>query len=1103
MIGRYDVFAELGRSCMGVVYAATDRLTGQRVALRRVTAPLVESAEAPDAGDRRAGGRLRLSWQLRLIASLRHPNLATVIDYGFDHELQPFYTHRLIEQPVELLEAGRDQPLAKRLDLLSQVLQGLTYLHRRGAVHGDLRPQTALVDGDEVRLVNFGVSASRQTESGASADYLAPEVRRGGPATVAADLYAVGVLACAMLTKRPASSRGSAQAVDVLPGASPVISTRDYPAPLIPVLLRLLAPDPAERYSDPADVIRDLAAALLQPFPEESAAVRESFLETARFVGREEEMERLSSLLQRVLAGHGAGLIVAGESGVGKSRLVDELRLLALAQCALVFQGRSASEGFNPYHSWRQILLHLCLMVEVGAAEAAVLERQIPGLGEFLDRRVGEPWVLDPMAAKQRFVDVVEGLFSRLEQPAVVILEDLHWAGSESLSLLLELHRRASRRPLLWIGTYRDDERPDLSTELAEVPAMELPRLGRDAIAHIAESMLGSAGRRSQLVDFLHRETQGNLFFLVEIVRVLGEEAGRLDRIDPQRLPGQVTTGGIERILRRRLDRLPKRVRPLLRLAAVAGREVDLRLLEALEPGLQSRLWLRFCADQALLESVGGNWRFASDRYREALLDELSAAELRAAHRRVAEAIAATYGDGAEHGPALAYHWARAADLNDPEAADLAITHLARTGAAALASCANREAEELFRRGLELLDNLPAGRDQQECRLQLGLGGTYLMSRGYTVPEVGQAFGRARRLGERLGTTTELMPALVGLWRFHVTRAELRTARQLAEEMLRFAEAGRRASHRMLAEYTLGATILFQGEPEPGSRHLQRAIDLFATLRSGSRGEIAAAAFYLGQNPGVAALAHGGWATWLLGYPEHAQALSRRARELAVELDHPFSLAFARMLQSWLDQMRDDPRATAASARAAADLCREQGYPNVLAVSSIFLGWARTRLGEAEAGIEQILSALDDLRAAGLELFRPSYLALLGEAHGAASRPRQGIALVQQAIETAVRRGSGHWLAELHRLLGEQYLLLPQPNREAAARSFRRAIDQARLRRERSLELRALVSLVRLYRGDAARRWRTLSELDGVYRSFSEGFETPDLLAARALLSSE
>lgn len=168
MIGRYDVKSELGSSSSGTVYVAVDRLTGRTVALRRVAVAL-DQDRVETLGrsfDRRlpSGARLRLARQLQLIAPLRHPNLVGIVDYGFDSEMQPFYTQRLIEQPLELLDVAREQSLSVRLDLLIQMLHGLAYLHRHGAVHGDLRSRTVLVDDDgAVRLVNFGLSALRET----------------------------------------------------------------------------------------------------------------------------------------------------------------------------------------------------------------------------------------------------------------------------------------------------------------------------------------------------------------------------------------------------------------------------------------------------------------------------------------------------------------------------------------------------------------------------------------------------------------------------------------------------------------------------------------------------------------------------------------------------------------------------------------------------------------------------------------------------------------------------------------------------------------------------------------------------------------------------
>ncbi len=300
MIGRYKVVTELGRSDSSVVYLATDRLTGARVAQRVVTGP-VSAANLTGETDGGADGepaRLWLTRRLCRLALLHHPNLVEILDYGFDPERRPYYVQRLLEDHRGLLAAGRGQPFESRVEYLLHILQGLTYLHHRGVVHGDLRPETVLVHGSRVRLVNFGLAAH---DTGASA-YLAPEILRGAPASAAADLYAVGVLAWELFTGRDADG-GSARLE---------MSTREIDGRLIPVLGQLLEVDRNRRLRDAALAIRDLCAALDRPPPEETAAIRRSFLEAGRLIDRRREMERLRALLAALVKGRGGALLVAG-----------------------------------------------------------------------------------------------------------------------------------------------------------------------------------------------------------------------------------------------------------------------------------------------------------------------------------------------------------------------------------------------------------------------------------------------------------------------------------------------------------------------------------------------------------------------------------------------------------------------------------------------------------------------------------------------------------------------------------------------------------------------------------------------------------------------
>ncbi len=1116
MIGRrYQILDELGSGGMGTVYRAHDRLSGWQVALKQVHATAVEisfsgARRITDTMDSRASEeqRLALAREFRLLASLRHPNIISVLDYGFDDDRHPFYTMEVLDEPLTLLEAGEGQPLATQVDLLLQTLHALAYLHRRGVIHRDVKPSNVLVENRRVKLLDFGISELRGRTKGdsrvsGSVPYLAPEVLQQQPFDQSSDLYSVGVIAYELLAGRHPYA-GASIPVMMMKAVreAPVISTSDFDARLIPVLQRLLATDPADRCRTADEVIRDLTQATGLSLQEGTSAIRDSYLQAARLVGRDREMEKLTGLVKEAIAGRGNVMLVSGEGGVGKSRLMDELRTVCLVEGAQVLNGHAVGTQGGPYHMWRAILRWLCLLTEVDDPSASVLKPLVADVEELLGREVDDPEELDPQAAQQRFFVTVENLFSRLEQPVVVVLEDFHRAMSSGVQLLAQLQQVVGQLPILLVATFRDDERPDLVEEIPGALHLRLDRLGGDSIAELSESMLGEAGKRPEILELLQRETEGNALFLVEVVRALAEEAGGLAAVADAPLPEQISTGGIERILQRRLGRVPRGDRALLRQAAVLGRELDLKLLEALAGGKDLERWLKTCSDAAVLEVHDGHWRLTNERLRERLIHDMAASELREAHRQAAEAIAAVYGDLPQRVAALAHHWREAADVADPDATAQAVTFLERAGAAAMAQCFNEEAEELLVGSLKLLGTLPSTpeRQRQEIRIQVDLGAACLMRKGFTAPEVGQAFGRAKSLCDETGETSQLVPALLGLWRFYIVRGELDTTRDLAKQMLAHAKESGNMANLVLARYVMGTTLLFPGETEPAWRELKEAIELYETLHADSQREVAAAAFFLGQNPGVAAYDYASWALWCLGYPDTAMEKNRLGLALADELKHPFSQSFARTLVTWLQILRRDDAAAEKAAEESVELAKAQGFPYFLAVSSIFQGWAMARKGQVEEGIARIEKILEGLRAAGSELFRPFFMSLLAEAYGLALRPGDGLEAIEEALEDLDRRGGGWWEPEIYRQRGELYLAMPTPDRERAENAFLKALHTARFRKERALELRASMSLVELWRDDEDRYTKAHATLKALYESYDEGFETADLIEAKRLL---
>lgn len=645
--------------------------------------------------------RLTLAREFRMLSSLRHPNIISVLDYGFDDELLPYFTMELLEGAQTILQAGRDRPLATQVDLLAQMLQALAYLHRRGVIHRDLKPGNVMVVDGRVKVLDFGVSILREREVQdgrlivGTLAYMAPELIGGAPATEASDLYAVGVIAYELFSGRYPFSMHSVTALrEAILRGNPDV--RDLHPKVAPVVASLLAKRPEQRPISVDDVLASLSARTGQPLSVETAATRESFLQAAELVGRDAELSQLSGMLEASLAARGSAALVGGESGVGKSRLLDELRARALVEGVVVLRGQTVREG-GPYHAFRDVLRGLLIRVEPDDHEASVLEAVVPDVAALLGREVPARAAIDPEAAQARLVAVVEALLRRHREPTLIVVEDLQWAGSESLKLLTEVAGLAPELPLLVVGTYRDDERPRLPADLPGMRVLKLRRLGAEGIAALAASMLGDAGRRPEVIARLARETEGNPFFLVEVVRALAEDAGALSRVGREPMPETLTSGGLHAIVKRRLDQVPRRARPLLEAAAAVGRRIDPAILRRLSPETDVDAWLDTCANTAVLEADEKSYRFAHDKLREGLIAALSPDAARALNRRIAEAIEAEYPGSTEHTAALTKHWAAAGD------AVKEAHHAALAGEQALQSSAYLEAIAYFERAAALI----------------------------------------------------------------------------------------------------------------------------------------------------------------------------------------------------------------------------------------------------------------------------------------------------------------------------------------------------------------------------------------------------------------
>jgi len=667
---RYELLQKIGEGGMGVVYRAADRLTGSFVALKQIT----KSADMIDFGAVGTFNPAKMSLQtvlaneFKILSSLRHPNIISVLDYGFDVDQQPFFTMDLLETHVKISVAALKQPESFKVHVLIQLLQALAYLHQHGIIHRDLKPGNVLCTAEgQVKVLDFGLALSAgvahqgsEIVSGTLA-YIAPEIFKGGASTIASDIYAFGMIAYEVFTGIfPFEALTIMETIDHI-----LYQTLDYSMfspELAHMLARLLAKDPTDRFQTVNAVIASLSEALHYTQPIETLAIRESYLQAASFVGRQAELATLQKVMTAIVQSHGATWLVAGESGTGKSRLLAEMRVQALVEDVLVLHGQAIAEGGTAYRVWQDVLQWLSVLVPLSDNEAGALKPIIWQLETLLKRSVPDLSDLAGTASGERLTSVVIDLLQRVGKPLIILLEDLQWAGDESLTLLDKLSQRVDSLPVLLLGSYRDDETPQLHSKIPRAQTIRLKRFNHDQIAQLSGSMLGAVGFEPRIVNFLEQETEGNVFFIVETLHVLAEEAGGLQNIASKPLPESIVVGGMIAALRSRLARAPQHGRPLLDLAAVIGRDLDLNLLRYLAPDVALEPWLNAYANIAVLDPEENRWRFAHDKLREQVVQDIrqQSGRLQMLHAQVAQAIESVYPDAPAQYAALAYHWTQA-----------------------------------------------------------------------------------------------------------------------------------------------------------------------------------------------------------------------------------------------------------------------------------------------------------------------------------------------------------------------------------------------------------------------------------------------------------
>ena len=427
-----------------------------------------------------------------------------------------------------------------------------------------------------------------------------------------------------------------------------------------------------------------------------------------------------------------------------------------------------------------------------------------------------------------------------------------------------------------------------------------------------------------------------------------------------------------------------------------------------------------------------------------------------------------------------------------------AVDYFQQAARNALGVPAHREAAALARQGLTLLRQQPdtAARAARELPLLLTLGVSLVATRGFAAPEVEEVYDRARVLGERAGDVAGLFPVLYGLWNCYLVRADLTRCDALAREMFALAQERPNLERLLIAHNVCQQPLFHRGELAAARGHQERGLALYDPHRHRALTSV------YGEDPGVGCLAYGAVTRWCLGYPEQALRSVQAARKLAEELAHPFNVARALYFGAFTHLCRREPKPTQELAEALMELTSEQGFALLVQGGLILQGWSLAEQGRAGEGIAKMREGLAGWQATGALSHRPYQLALLAQALAREGEAQEGFTALDEALALSTASGERFLEAELHRLRGELFLTQGEADSSvgsAAERCFRSALDVARRQSAKSLELRAAVSLSRLYR-QQGRPAETRPLLAEVHGWFTEGFDTPDLQEAKALL---
>jgi class 3 adenylate cyclase/predicted ATPase len=825
-------------------------------------------------------------------------------------------------------------------------------------------------------------------------------------------------------------------------------------------------------------------------------------------VGREHELGLLLERWTLAKGGEGQVVVLSGEAGIGKSRMVQALRehvrdqphFHLRYQCSS-YHSNSAfypivhrlerAAGFSAEDTADVKLDRLENLValtaeDIGAVApcfAALLS--VPG-----DDRYG-PLELSPQQLRTRLIEMLIDQLLALgrQRPVLFVLEDAHWIDPTTEDLVGEIMPLIADKTVFMLITYRPSYAPPWAGH-PHLTSVVLNRLGRKQGAEIVRSV-GGATLKEAVVERIIARAGGVPLYVEEITKSVveavasGEEGQAEDRI-PATLQGSLVA---------RLDRLGD-AKEIAQMGAVIGREFSYALLAAIAETfgveVDAGLDRLVRSELALRRGTPPNatFTFKHALVQDAAYKTLLRSRRAQVHRRIAEVLENRFPDTAETEPELLAHHYTEAGLTEP-----AVIHWQRAGKRAFERSANAEAVSHLTTALALLATMPESRDRDrsELALQIDIGLPLLATKGLAAPEVAETYKRARQLCDAVGDTSQIFPVTWGLWYSMNQTGRIDEALSLADELIDIGQRQGDSGLLLEAHHAAWTSSLVGRDLNSVRTHAENGIALYDSDQHHIQ-----TFHYGGHDPGVCCRFVNALAMCLLGFPDQARDLARDSVTLAERLGHQFSLALALSFTSSVYLFRRETQPVRDQAKALTTLCDEHGFAHFSAMAPMLEGWALAAQGDAVHGIALMEKGLDAVREAGVK--RLSFqLAILGEACAWAGEIGQGLEVIDQAEKNVEETGERRWEAEVFRLKGRLLSDGPDADIARAEAAYMRAIDVARKQQAKWFELRAATDLALLW-SNSGRGSEAHALLAPTFDWFTEGFDTANLKEAKALL---